>query len=367
MSHVDDGTLHAYLDGELAPAEAQGVAAHVAQCPACRTRVDEERALIARADQLLGLAVPPDRQVPPFRAGDSKPPARLWWRVRLPVAWAATVVLALGVGVYFGSGSVRLARPAAERPNDLAGPAVSTLPPRRESGAAQRPEPHALRADRPARAPAPPGIAAAEEKRADAAGTPAMAARPESLAASRARDKLEAGAIEANRVARFAEPGVSNVITREGYALSGPPLTLDSARALLGRDPLAVPNLPVRGIHQARRIGYSTVVVVEQALDSSTTIDVISGRPSSLRLEAVAVARAAESDTASPAERALLGRAATPKDSVAPASRKANAAPARAPGAIAAPPPADLVGEVRGPLSADSLAALQRRLKPLRP
>src|SRR3990172_7621032 len=136
MSHVDDGTLHAYLDGELAPAEAQGVAAHVAQCPACRTRVDEERALIARADQLLGLAVPPDRQVPPFRAGDSKPPARLWWRVRLPVAWAATIVLALGVGMYFGSGSVPLARPAAERPNDLAGPAVSTLPPRRESGAA---------------------------------------------------------------------------------------------------------------------------------------------------------------------------------------------------------------------------------------
>ncbi|MGH7548789.1 MAG: anti-sigma factor family protein [Gemmatimonadales bacterium] len=367
MSHVDDGTLHAYLDGELAPAEAQGVAAHVAQCPACRTRLDEERALIARADQLLGLAAPPDRQVPPFRAGDAKPPARLWWRVRLPVAWAATVVLALGVGMYLGSGSVRLARPAAESTSDLAGPDVSTLAAQRESVAAQRAKPFAPQTDRPVRPPAPPGIAAAEEKRADAAGAQALAARPESLAPYRVSDELEAGAIEADRVARFAEPSVSNVITREGYALSGPPLTLDSARALLGTDPLAVPNLPVRGIHQARRIGYSTVVVVEQALDSTTTIDVISGRPSSLRLEAVVVARAAESDTASPAERAFPGRAATPKDSVAPAGRKANAAPARAPGAIAAPPPADLVGEVRGPLSADSLAALQRRLKPLRP
>ena len=32
MSHVDDGTLHAYLDGELPQAEARGVEAHVAEC-----------------------------------------------------------------------------------------------------------------------------------------------------------------------------------------------------------------------------------------------------------------------------------------------------------------------------------------------
>src|SRR2546430_6587231 len=45
---------------------------------------------------LLGRAAPPDRALPPFRPGDVKPPARLWWQVRLPLAWAATVVLALG-------------------------------------------------------------------------------------------------------------------------------------------------------------------------------------------------------------------------------------------------------------------------------
>src|SRR3989442_11827074 len=72
MSHVDDGTLHAYLDGELSPAEGQGVDAHLAQCPACRGRVDEERALITRAGELLALAAPPDRELPPFRAGDMK-------------------------------------------------------------------------------------------------------------------------------------------------------------------------------------------------------------------------------------------------------------------------------------------------------
>src|SRR2546426_3469590 len=55
MSHVDDGTLHAYLDGELSPAEVQGVDAHLAQCPACRGRLDEERALITRAGELLAV------------------------------------------------------------------------------------------------------------------------------------------------------------------------------------------------------------------------------------------------------------------------------------------------------------------------
>ena len=34
MSHVDDGTLHAYLDGELAPVERARFEAHVAECAA---------------------------------------------------------------------------------------------------------------------------------------------------------------------------------------------------------------------------------------------------------------------------------------------------------------------------------------------
>ena len=111
MSHVDDGTLHAYLDGELSPAEVQGVEAHLAQCPACRGRLDEERALITRAGELLALAAPPDRELPPFRAGDLKPPTRLWWKVRLPLAWAATLVLALGIGTYLGSGVEQRSNP----------------------------------------------------------------------------------------------------------------------------------------------------------------------------------------------------------------------------------------------------------------
>src|SRR5207249_10693722 len=147
MSHVDDGTLHAYLDGELSPAEVQGVEAHLAQCPACRGRLDEERALITRAGELLALAAPPDRELPPFRAGDMKPLTRLWWKVRLPLAWAATLVLALGIGTYLGSGVEQRQQPEADaepaRPQALESPLSSEWA-RRESrvkprGAARTP------------------------------------------------------------------------------------------------------------------------------------------------------------------------------------------------------------------------------------
>src|SRR5439155_15691994 len=49
MSHVDEGTLHAYLDGELPSSERVALEAHLAQCATCRAGLEEERALRARA------------------------------------------------------------------------------------------------------------------------------------------------------------------------------------------------------------------------------------------------------------------------------------------------------------------------------
>src|SRR2546422_11315884 len=51
MSHVDDGQLHAYLDAELPQAEAWRLEAHLGECPARRGRLEEQRALIARASE----------------------------------------------------------------------------------------------------------------------------------------------------------------------------------------------------------------------------------------------------------------------------------------------------------------------------
>ena len=58
MSHVDEGTLHALLDGELAPAEVLDVQTHFATCPACSSRLDAARKLLAETERLVTALEP---------------------------------------------------------------------------------------------------------------------------------------------------------------------------------------------------------------------------------------------------------------------------------------------------------------------
>jgi len=53
MQHLDDGTIHAWLDGALGTGEAAAVEAHVAACRACADRVAEARGLIAASSRIL--------------------------------------------------------------------------------------------------------------------------------------------------------------------------------------------------------------------------------------------------------------------------------------------------------------------------
>jgi hypothetical protein len=104
MSHVDEGALHAYLDGaldEYPAAEARRVREHVETCAVCAERLADERRVREEAGAILDLAAP-KVEVPTFeelrayvRAGQSKRAAssRLY-----RMSWAASVVLALGTG-----------------------------------------------------------------------------------------------------------------------------------------------------------------------------------------------------------------------------------------------------------------------------
>lgn len=104
MRHVDDGSLHAYLDGAYEHVEMPGgveaLERHVAGCAACDARLRAEREVHARAAGILGLASPGAAELPPFRALEerTRDGAARRRRRRLPIAWAATVVLALGAG-----------------------------------------------------------------------------------------------------------------------------------------------------------------------------------------------------------------------------------------------------------------------------
>src|SRR6266571_3679305 len=361
MSHVDDGTLHAYLDGELSPAEVQGVDAHLAQCPACRGRLDEERALITRAGELLALAAPPDRELPPFRAGDVKPLTRLWCKVRLPLAWAATVALALGIGTYLGRGVEPV--PQAQITADTQPAEFRALLAPISSDTAQRESRVKVRgaARTPPAAPAAPAPTARRE-------TDGFGQERKAQVAVMPRDT----ALSAATPAPPPAPQAAFVMVDGALVEKASRISLDSARALLGADPLAVPGAPIRTMYRAREIGYSAVVIVEQALDSSTVIEVVNGRRSPLALDAVVVTGAAapraRADSLSVPERAPLSRARIADSlAAAPAAKAAARLERDETQNRGLRRLGDLEVRVAGPLPSDSLQKLLRVVQPVKP
>lgn len=150
MSHIDDGKLNALLDGELDEADAAQVRAHIAACPECAKRFDEAKRFLAESAELLGALEPPAAATAAGPASASAAqPRRVTRTVKEPaievdeatqqspairtqavepllrrppppkrerrfdpnsLAWAAMVVLAIGVG--YLANEVRHAREA---------------------------------------------------------------------------------------------------------------------------------------------------------------------------------------------------------------------------------------------------------------
>jgi len=105
MSHVDEGALHAYLDGaleEYPAAEAVRIREHLDSCAECAERLEAERKIRTDAHAILGLAAP-EVELPSFEdlrayVERTRPKGGAIsvhaYRMRL----AASVVLALGTG-----------------------------------------------------------------------------------------------------------------------------------------------------------------------------------------------------------------------------------------------------------------------------
>jgi hypothetical protein len=55
MSHLDEGTLHALLDGELDLHEVKEIQAHIGSCAACGTRLREVKEFHGESDRIVGL------------------------------------------------------------------------------------------------------------------------------------------------------------------------------------------------------------------------------------------------------------------------------------------------------------------------
>ena len=90
-----EGSLRAYHDGELLPADMERVAAHLAECPECEALADEVAGRASRVANLMS-ALPAAEQVMWMPRAVPAGAAAAWPRW---AAIAAVVVLAAGIAI----------------------------------------------------------------------------------------------------------------------------------------------------------------------------------------------------------------------------------------------------------------------------
>jgi hypothetical protein len=108
MTHLDEGTIHAWLDGALDAERGRDVETHVAACAECSAAVAEARGLIAGASRILTALDDVPANVTPKR-GPSAPstpaPRRQWRAAPWVTGIAAALILAVGVTTWNKSGA----------------------------------------------------------------------------------------------------------------------------------------------------------------------------------------------------------------------------------------------------------------------
>lgn len=134
MSHVDEGLLHALLDGALeGSAELPDIEGHLEHCAECRARLAEARTLRDRTAGLLDGVPAGDIVMPPFaevvarRGPRTKRPTVFRMNRLAGLGWAATIALAVGIG-WLARGSFQTPR-STDRPMVASAPAEQPAEP----------------------------------------------------------------------------------------------------------------------------------------------------------------------------------------------------------------------------------------------
>lgn len=211
MQHPEEGTIHAWLDGELGASEGASLEAHVAGCAACAALVAEARGLTAASSRILGaLDEVPSGVVPASQAPTWSKPTRVETTPALGVhrtvsaehpsprrrrrlfntqyaAAAAVVVMAVGTWTV-----VRRSPEAASTITPMAETTVSPMLAESASAAIAAPRPTAPADEAPPRA-------RAEGKTLSA---PALARRPAPAAPSAAGAAVAQDRAEPDAIAR---------------------------------------------------------------------------------------------------------------------------------------------------------------------
>lgn len=121
MQHLDEGTIHAWLDGELPSAEREALEAHIAECAPCAAAVAEARGFVAASTRILtALDSVPGGVLPAASTGSGAARPAVRRRFVASRAWmAAAAVLVLStvtvIAVRPGSDAAQLRVAAAAR------------------------------------------------------------------------------------------------------------------------------------------------------------------------------------------------------------------------------------------------------------
>ena len=328
MSHIPEAELHAYLDQALPRLRCVEIESHLAECTPCRTARDEIAALRDRTTAMLARLAP-RRTVPPpladlrhraaHRASEQA-------RFRQRTAWAASVVVALGVGW----GASYLVHPPSGRALATRTPAAPTIPAVAPAGPTRTSTDTAAPASTEAPADEAPAILAAEPT----ATPPAAAPAPKPHGASRKAP--------APSPAHLANLGG---IPRDGQLEFGGVsrnLSWDGAKSQNGETPARIDGLPVTEVQtQAGDSGRRPLMVVAQQLASGEVIRTIEGSVSDV--SALLGTRPGESvDSSAPGAPVPAGRTGL--------------------GSALAFRHGDRMFAVTGSLPSDSLRAMMRRL-----
>ena len=337
MRHLEEGEIHAWLDGATGADEFARIEAHVATCPGCSAAVAEARGLIAGASRiLLALDAVPGGVVPPRDTGvetlvrDHKAATRqtqrrhVPWFARRPIQIAAGLMLAVGIG------SVAT-RDAGRAPQQVTVDLETTAPVPGEADAAGNRESARetieLRVDEaatadprnterpPSGAVAAPRVAdrAREESSPPVAQAAAVPVAPPSMAGKvvdSARARLEASAVRQDRVAAGLAGGadsstrgtISGRVVTTGNAPVGEAIVTVPGSGIGARTnadgTFTLPPLPPGSYTiEARRLGLGPARLDGVQLAAGDTAHTRLALPESvLELSGIAVSSAASSD-----------------------------------------------------------------------
>jgi len=245
-AHVDEATVHAWLDGALAPGEAARVAAHVEGCAACGEMVAEARGLIAASSRILSALDHVPADVVPARRR-----AVAWYR-GWPVRVAASVVVAVVGGIVVAD-RLHLVAPTA-----------------RQEAPVMAPAPYAVGPVVPV-APAPPVAVAPARK----AQQPVAARMPRSVTVAKKAAPAAALANGASEVPVAAPSGQADEAappTADSAELRASDVSTNAAPSARTPAPMVLRQMvraaPLAGSRLSAGVGTSSLAAAKQAGDS---------------------------------------------------------------------------------------------------